>query len=375
MHAVASIPSPSQSVWHLGPLPVRAYALCIVAGIVVAIVLTNRRLMARGANSDDVWEVAKWAVPFGILGGRIYHVVTDPELYFPRGQDPFNALRIWDGGLGIPGAILLGTLGAYIGCRRRGIRLDSFGDAAVPGVALAQAIGRLGNWFNNELYGRPTSVPWKLQIHCLDVEQGKAASCPGTSSTVLGYFQPTFLYEALWDAALAVFLIWAARRFALGRGRVFAAYAMGYAVGRFWVEELRSDHANHILGLRVNTVTMIIVFVGGAIWFATHRGPAEPSIFRHGSERLNVGDRSGNPAAPAGSVAAGGEAGVDRPGGAGAEDRAAAGEAAADTTDRPGRTADPDPARSDPVRPEPALADPARSDSRSATEQADTPGR
>ena len=141
MHLVASIPSPSQSVWHLGPLPIRAYALCIVAGIIVAIYLANRRLVVRGAGPDDVWDIAKWAVPFGILGGRIYHVITDPELYFVHGQDPFNALRIWDGGLGIPGAILLGTFGAWIGARRRGIRLDSFGDAAVPGVALAQAIG------------------------------------------------------------------------------------------------------------------------------------------------------------------------------------------------------------------------------------------
>ena len=298
MHLTASIPSPSQSVWHLGPLPIRAYALCIVAGIIVAILLTNRRLVARGAGSDDVWDVAKWAVPFGILGGRIYHVITDPELYFVHGQDPFNALRIWDGGLGIPGAITLGTLGAWIGCRRRGIRLDSFGDAAVPGVALAQAIGRFGNWFNNELYGRATTLPWKLQIHCLDVEQGRASACPGSSSTILGYFQPTFLYEALWDAALAVFLIWVGRRYALGRGRVFALYASGYALGRFWVEELRSDHANHILGLRVNTVTMTVVFIGGVVWFVTHRGPAEASIFRDGSGPRSADDVTGDAMAP-----------------------------------------------------------------------------
>jgi phosphatidylglycerol---prolipoprotein diacylglyceryl transferase len=294
VYLTASIPSPSQSVWHLGPLPIRAYALCIVAGIIVAIVLTNRRLVARGAGPDDVWDVAKWAVPFGILGGRIYHVITDPELYFVHGQDPVNALRIWDGGLGIPGAIALGTLGAWIGCRRNGIRLDSFGDAAVPGVALAQAIGRFGNWFNNELYGRATTLPWKLQIHCLDVGQGKAGLCPGSRSTVLGYFQPTFLYEALWDAALAVFLIWAGRRFALGRGRVFALYASGYAVGRFWVEELRSDHANHILGLRVNTVTMAVVFVGGVVWLLTHRGPAEATIRRDGSDPRSTDDAHAN---------------------------------------------------------------------------------
>ncbi|MDQ6937981.1 MAG: prolipoprotein diacylglyceryl transferase [Actinomycetota bacterium] len=291
MQILAAIPSPSRSVWHLGPLPIRAYALCIIAGILVAVWIADRRLRARGAGADDVWDVAKWAVPFGIVGGRIYHVITDPELYFTKGADPVNALRIWDGGLGIPGAIALGTLGAWIGCRRRGIRLDSFGDAAVPGVALAQAIGRWGNWFNNELYGRSTDLPWKLQIHCVDISAGSTGPCAGREGEVLGYFQPTFLYESLWDLALAGGLVWAGRRWALGHGRVFALYAMGYAVGRFWVEALRSDPANHILGLRVNTWTSLLVFVGGLIWFLTHRGPREESIFRDG--------RDGSPGLPA----------------------------------------------------------------------------
>ena len=286
MQLQASIPSPSTSVWHLGPLPIRAYALCIVAGIIVAILLTNRRFTARGAGPEDVWDVAKWAVPFGILGGRIYHVITDPELYFGSGAHPIDAVKIWDGGLGIPGAILLGTLGAWIGCRRRGLRLDSFGDAAVPGVALAQALGRWGNYFNNELFGRPTGVPWKLEIHCWDIVEGHAVSCgnpaSGTTTNVMGYYQPTFLYESLWNIALAVFLIWAGRRFALGNGRVFALYAAGYGLGRLWVEALRSDHANHILGLRVNIWTALIAIVGGVIWFLTHRGPREASIYRDG---------------------------------------------------------------------------------------------
>ena len=243
VHLVASIPSPSQSVWHLGPLPIRAYALCIVAGIVVAIWLTNRRLVARGAGPDDVWDIAKWAVPFGILGGRIYHVITDPELYFVHGQDPFNALRIWDGGLGIPGAILLGTLGAWIGGqaprdpagflrrRRRARRGAGPGDRAVRQLLQQRALRPS----DDACRGSCRSTAWTSS-------RARPAICPGTSSTVLGYFQPTFLYEAIWDAALAFFLIWAARRFALGRGRVFATYAMGYAFGRFWVEELRSDH-------------------------------------------------------------------------------------------------------------------------------------
>ena len=295
----AEIPSPSQSVWHLGPIPIRAYALCIVAGILVAMYVANRRLRVRGAGEDVVWNVAKWAVPFGILGGRIYHVVTDPELYFIHGNDPVNAFKIWDGGLGIPGAILLGTLGAWIGCRRQGIRLDSFGDAAVPGVALAQAIGRWGNWFNNELYGRPSGLPWKLQIHCLDIGIGHSGPCDGVSghSTVLGYFQPTFLYESLWNLALAGLLVWAGRRYLLGRGRIFALYAMGYSVGRFWVEALRSDHANHILGLRVNTWTTVIAFVGGLIWFLTHPGPREEGIWLDGRPPAAPGETAA-PAAP-----------------------------------------------------------------------------
>ncbi len=284
VHFLAAIPSPTRGVWYLGPLPIRAYALCIVTGIGVALWWTARRLRERDAADDDVWNVAKWAVPFGILGGRLYNVITDPELYFTHGADPVNALRIWDGGLGIPGAVALGTLGAWIGCRRIGIRLDSFADAAVPGLALAQAIGRVGNYFNNELYGRATTVAWKLQIHCLDTARAHAVTCPGSSSDILGYFQPTFLYEASCDAALAVALVWAARRWSLGRGRVFALYAMGYSTGRFWVESLRSDYANHILGLRINTWTSMIVFTGGLIWFLTHPGNRENSIRRAGPD-------------------------------------------------------------------------------------------
>jgi prolipoprotein diacylglyceryl transferase len=279
---LAEIPSPSQSVWHLGPIPIRAYALCIVAGILVAIYLAGHRLRARGANEDAIWNIAKWAVPFGIVGGRIYHVATDPELYFLHGNDPVDAFKIWDGGLGIPGAIFFGGLGAWIGCRRIGVRFDSFADAAAPGIVLAQAIGRWGNWFNNELYGRSTDLPWKLQIHCIDVESGYSQICPTTGTNQLGYFQPTFLYESLWDAALAVVLLYVGRRYVLGRGRLFALYMMGYSVGRFWVELLRSDTANHILGLRVNTWTSMIAFVAGLIWFTTRRGPREESIFLDG---------------------------------------------------------------------------------------------
>jgi prolipoprotein diacylglyceryl transferase len=271
---LASIPSPSRSVWHLGPLPIRAYALCIIAGILVAIWLTNRRWRERGGDPDHVWDIAGWAIVLGILGGRIYHVLTDPELYFEGkpGTSPVDAVKIWDGGLGIWGAIALGAVGAWIGCRRRNISLAVFADAAVPGVVFAQGIGRWGNWFNNELYGGATKVPWKLQIHCLDINVGHATTCPGTSSTVLGYFQPTFLYESLWDVALGVGLLLIDRRLRLGRGNVMALYVMGYTVGRGWIEALRTDHANHFLGVRLNDWTSLIVFLAGLAWFLTHGG-------------------------------------------------------------------------------------------------------
>lgn len=279
MRVQAAIPSPTQSVWHLGPLPIRAYALCIVAGIFVALAVAMRRWRARGGSDQDIWDVAGWAIGFGIVGGRLYHVITDAEKYFGKGKHPIDALKVWDGGLGIWGAIALGVLGAWIGCRRHGIRLTAFADAAAPGVAAAQGIGRFGNWFNNELYGGPTSVPWKLQIHCFDLTGGKAVPCDGSGTTTLGYFQPTFLYEALWDLTLAFALIWAARRWRLGRGNEFALYVMGYTVGRAWIEALRSDFAHEFLGLRLNDWTALVVFVGALIWFLHHRDRPDESLY------------------------------------------------------------------------------------------------
>ncbi len=289
MHVLAAIPSPSRSVWYLGPLPVRAYALCIVAGIIVAVWLTNRRWRERGGNPDHVWDVAVWAIVLGIVGGRLYHLATDPELYFEGkpGTHPIDAVKVWDGGLGIWGAIALGLLGAWIGCRRRHISLPVFADAAIPGVVFAQAIGRWGNWFNNELYGGPTSVPWRLQIHCLDAGRTAAVACGNGHGTTLGYFQPTFLYESLWDLALGVGLLLLDRRLRLGRGNVMALYVMGYTVGRAWIEALRTDHANHFLGLRLNDWTCLVVFLLGLAWFLLHggfRAARDATPYRDGAE-------------------------------------------------------------------------------------------
>jgi prolipoprotein diacylglyceryl transferase len=240
-------------VWHLGPIPIRAYALCIIAGIIAAILLTQRRWKARGHSIDDVVDIAVWAVPFGIVGGRLYHVITDPELYFLPGRDPVKALYIWDGGLGIWGAVALGAVGAWIGCRRRGIRLMDFADALAPGLVLAQAIGRWGNYFNQELYGAPTTLPWALQID--------PAHRP-LDTPYIGLYHPTFLYESLWDIGVALLLLWVGRRFTLRRGKLFALYVAAYTVGRFWIEALRVDHANHFFGLRLNDWTSLLVFVG-----------------------------------------------------------------------------------------------------------------
>ena len=261
---LAYLPSPSQGVWHLGPVPIRAYAFCILTGILVAVWLTRRRWAARGGNPDVVIDIAIWAVPFGLLGGRLYHLAPDPELYFKAGEDPWKAFAVWDGGLGIPGAVLLGALGAWIGCRRHGVRLADFADAMAPGLGFAQAIGRFGNYFNQELYGRVSGLPWAIRID--------PAHRP-TDTPDAAFYQPTFAYEALWDSMAALIVIWAGRRFGLNNGRVFALYLAIYAVGRAWIEALRVDHANHIAGLRLNDWMTLIVFCGSVayLWFRRDR--------------------------------------------------------------------------------------------------------
>ncbi|MDP5226600.1 MULTISPECIES: prolipoprotein diacylglyceryl transferase [Arthrobacter] len=257
------LPSPTISAFMLGPLSIHFYALCILSGIVLAVWLTDRRWVKRGVESGKVLDVALWAVPFGIVGGRIYHVITDPELYFLPGKDPWKAFAIWDGGLGIWGAVALGGLGAWIGCRRIGVSLGSFADAVAPGLLFAQAMGRVGNWFNNELYGDPTTLPWGLTIHNMDPATGRAVLDANGQAVILGYFQPTFLYEALWCTIGGILILLLGRRFRLARGVEFSLYVMIYTAGRFVVELMRSDYANLILGLRVNTWVSMLCFLGG----------------------------------------------------------------------------------------------------------------
>jgi prolipoprotein diacylglyceryl transferase len=249
---LAYIPSPSRGVWDLGPIPIRGYALCIVLGVVAAIWIGERRWVARGGRRGAIGDVAIWAVPFGIVGARIYHVITTPEPYFGAGGDPWEAFAIWKGGIGIWGAISMGALGAWIACKRQGIPLPAVADAAAPGIAVAQGIGSWGNWFNQELYGKPTTLPWAVEI---DLDKRVA----GYESYAT--FHPTFLYESLWVLALAGVLIWAERRFQLGHGRLFALYVAGYCVGRAWIEYLRIDTAHTFGPLRLNDWMSLALFI------------------------------------------------------------------------------------------------------------------
>jgi prolipoprotein diacylglyceryl transferase len=255
---LASIPSPETGSWALGPIPLRAYALFIVAGIIVAIVIGGRRYVERGGKPGVITDIAIWAVPFGIIGGRLYHVLSDWQLYFGEGGSGFvAALRIWDGGLGIWGAVALGGVGAWIGARRAGVALPPVADAIAPGIAAAQAIGRWGNYFNQELFGAPTTLPWGLEIDPTNRPSGYAE---------FATFHPTFLYESLWMVAVAFVLIWADKRFNMGHGRVFALYVVLYCAGRVWIEALRIDAANTILGLRLNVFTAVLVGLGGVVY-------------------------------------------------------------------------------------------------------------
>jgi prolipoprotein diacylglyceryl transferase len=293
---LAALPSPTQGVWELGPLPIRAYALCIVAGIIAAVVLTEKRWIARGGAPGDVLDIAVWAVPFGIVGGRIYHVISSPRPYFGEGGDPLKALAIWEGGLGIWGAIAFGGVGAWIACRRRGIPLPAFADALAPGLLVAQAIGRLGNWFNNELYGGATDLPWALTIY--EWSNGRAGLDAAGEPVVLGTFHPTFLYELLWNLAAAALVVWADRRFRLGHGRAFALYVVSYCAGRLWIELLRTDPAETFFGVRLNVFTSIIVGLGALAYFWWMRGRPREVITRGAAARAADGTAAGEVSSP-----------------------------------------------------------------------------
>ncbi|MDO4613514.1 MAG: prolipoprotein diacylglyceryl transferase [Actinomycetaceae bacterium] len=261
----AAIPSPPISTLSLGPLTVRIYGLCILAGIFTALIIAMRRYRERGGNADYVVDAALLAVPAGIIGGRIYHVVTSYQYYVGPGRNLADAVKIWHGGLGIWGAVALGALGAFVIVRYRRQRFAPFADALAPGLLCAQAVGRLGNWFNQELFGAPTALPWGLSIDDAHLPAGYAS---GT------LFHPTFLYEMIWNLALAAVLVWWDRRRRPSAGVVWWLYVAGYCAGRVWIEYLRIDEANLIFGVRLNVWTSLVGIVVALVfcWLAARRG-------------------------------------------------------------------------------------------------------
>jgi prolipoprotein diacylglyceryl transferase len=252
---LASLPSPPGTSIHIGPLELRAYGLAIALGVAAAVAIAQRRWRRAGGDPNDIGSLATWAVPAGLVGARAWHVMTDWQKF--RGQW-HEVLFIWQGGLGIPGGLIAGVLvGAWV-ADRRGLAVPRLLDAVAVAIPVAQAIGRLGNWFNQELFGRPTDLPWGLEI-----DPGRRPDRYADEAT----FHPTFLYEALWNLALAGLLVWLSRRFRLRDGQLFTLYVGGYALGRLWVEALRSDPASLLLGVRVNIWTSLVALGVAAIVF------------------------------------------------------------------------------------------------------------
>jgi prolipoprotein diacylglyceryl transferase len=266
LSAIASIPSPGRSSLHVGPFELRAYGLMIGLAVVVAVLIAQRRWAARGGDPNDITALAVWAVPAGLVGARLYHVVTDLSRFEGRW---WHIPAVWEGGLGIPGGIAAGVLAGVVVARRRALPVADLLDVVAPAIPVAQAIGRLGNWFNQELYGRPTDLPWALRIDPEHRPDGLAA---------VATYHPTFLYEAVWNLGLAAVLVLVDRHRHPRAGQLFTGYVAGYAAGRFWVEALRIDPATEVLGMRVNLWVSAVVFVAAvAVLVIRHRG------LRHGA--------------------------------------------------------------------------------------------
>ncbi|WP_201466746.1 prolipoprotein diacylglyceryl transferase [Janibacter melonis] len=268
----AALPSPEVGAWSIGPLTIHAYALCILAGIMAAVWIAQKRIETRGGREGVVLDIALWAVPAGIIGARVYHVITTPEPYFGPGGSLVAALQIWNGGLGIWGAVAGGAVGAWIAARRYDVPIGALADSVAPALPVAQAIGRWGNWFNNELYGRETDVPWALEIHRWDSSTGRAVLDASGQAEVIGTFHPIFLYESIFCLLLALALLLLDRRRSLHPGQLFGAYVMGYPLGRVVLETMRTDEAQIVLGQRLNVWTsVVVVVIGAVIWVLAGR--------------------------------------------------------------------------------------------------------
>lgn len=266
------IPSPSVNGFDLGPVRIHFYALCILAGILLAWWLSARRWRARGGRPEALETVVMWAVPLGIVGARVYHVATHLGDYFGPGRNPVTALYIWEGGLGIMGAVALGAVGAWIGARHEKVSLATLADVMAPGIIFAQAIGRLGNYFNQELFGAPTTLPWGLEIDLAHRPAGFEQYAT---------FHPTFLYEMIWNVAVGLTLLWLDRRFKMGYGKLFFSYVALYCIGRLGTESLRIAPADLILGIRNHQFITGVLLVGALVvlaWLFRYRPGREPDM-------------------------------------------------------------------------------------------------
>ena len=266
--------------WFSGNLNIHAYALCILAGIIAAMIMTSRRLSKRGAEPGVVFDIVLWAIPFGIVAARIYHVLSHPDDYFGLGKDLLKTLYIWEGGIAIFGALIGGAIGAWIGCKLAGIRFWAFADAVAPGLLLAQAFGRLGNYFNHELYGLPTDLPWGLEI-----EASNPAFPIGLPADTL--FHPTFLYEMIWNLFGVVIILLLEREYRLQWGKVLGLYLIWYGLGRSWFESIRIDPSEIFFGIRTNVWGAIAAIAVGIciIIVQSRRHPGiEPGPYLAGRE-------------------------------------------------------------------------------------------
>ncbi|CAB4858862.1 unannotated protein [freshwater metagenome] len=270
---VASLPSPSSGTLNIGPLRIHAYGLMIALGIIAGVWLMGRRFEQRGIGTrDDANAVAMWGVIGGVIGARLYHVVTDWSKFAHHLSD---IPKIWQGGLGIPGGLLLGIIAGVWAMKRRNVPVATALDCAAPALPLAQSIGRWGNWWNQELYGRATTLPWGLRIDNDHLPVNPATKHLYASGTL---FQPTFLYESLANVALCGLLLLIDRRSKPRVGHLLAMYLMGYGVIRFFVEGLRIDEAHHIAGLRLNQWVALAAVVGAGAYIAISSRRPSPEV-------------------------------------------------------------------------------------------------
>lgn len=284
MHLITSIPSPSIQYFDLGPLRIHIYALCILLGIGLATWITDARLSKRGAERGVVLDIILWAVPLGIIGARFYHVFTHPADYFYEGADLMKVFYIWEGGNAIFGSLLGGAVGAWIGCKQTGIRFWSFADALAPAMLIAQATGRLGNYFNHELFGQPTTLPWGLEI-----ESTNPAFPAGLPEGTL--FHPMFLYEILWNLLGAFVIIVLERKPYLRWGKAFGVYLIWYGIGRSVFETYRLDSSETFLSIRTNVWAALLAIVVGVliILIQNRRHPGkELSVYVEGGPTVKL---------------------------------------------------------------------------------------